>query len=72
MILNHAIFKRDSYLNARVPKEIKEQFDALAQKKGKTKSEYVLELVLKELEKEGIKIQAAAANPKNESPCLKK
>lgn len=64
MILNHAIFKRDCFLNSRVPKEVKEQFDKLAQEKGRTKSEYILDLVLKELEKEGIKIQASAANAK--------
>lgn len=62
MILNNAIFKRDSYLNTRVPKEVKEQFEALARKKGRSRSEYILELVLKELEKEGIKIQADASN----------
>lgn len=64
MILNNAIFKRDSFLNARVPKEVKKQFETLAQKKGRSKSEYILALVLKELEKEGIQIQAEANNPK--------
>lgn len=64
MILNNAIFKRDSYLNTRVPKEVKEQFEALARKKGRSRSEYILELVLKELEKEGIKIQAKTSHPK--------
>ena len=67
MILNHAIFKRDHFLNSRVPKEVKDQFDKLAQGKGKTKSEYLLELVLQELEKEGIQIQASATNAKNDN-----
>lgn len=66
MILNNAIFKRDCFLNSRVPKEVKRQFDWLAQQKGKTKSEYLLELVLQELEKEGIQIQAPAANAKTD------
>lgn len=67
MILNNAIFKRDSFINTRVPKEVKKQFGALALKKGRSKSEYILELVLKELEKEGIQIQAAADNAKNDN-----
>lgn len=66
MILNNAIFKRDSFLNARVPKEVKKQFEILAQRKGKSKSEYILALVLKELENEGIQIQAEAANLKKQ------
>jgi predicted DNA-binding protein len=56
MILNHAIYKRDSFINARVPAVVKEQFEKLAQEKGRSKSEYVLELVLRELEKEAITI----------------
>lgn len=65
MIVNQILFKRDSFINARVPKEIKEQFERLARSKGKSKSEYVLELVLQELTKEGIQIKAVADNPKN-------
>ena len=64
MIINNAIFKRDSFLNSRVPKEVKEQFEILAERKGRSKSEYVLELVLKELEKEGMKVTGGATNPK--------
>jgi predicted DNA-binding protein len=64
MILNNAIFKRDSFLNARVPKEVKQKFEELAKSKGRSKSEYILALVLKELEQEGIRIQAKADNPK--------
>jgi len=66
MILNNAIFRRDSFLNARVPKAVKKQFDLLSRKKGRSKSEYILELVLRELEKEGIQIQAEAVNPQND------
>ena len=66
MILNNAIFKRDSFLNARVPKQVKKEFDILSQKKGRSKSEYILELVLKELENEGIQIQAKPGNLKNQ------
>ena len=62
MILNHAIYKRDSFLNARVPSEVKESFEQLAKSKGRSKSEYLLELVLKELEKEGIQIQSNHQN----------
>lgn len=66
MIINHVIFKRDSFLNARVPKEVKKQFEILAQRSGRSKSEYILALVLKELENEGIQIQAETANHKNQ------
>jgi uncharacterized protein (DUF1778 family) len=62
MILNNAIFKRDDFLNARVPKEVKKQFEALALAKGKSKSEFILELVLKELEREGIQIKPDSNN----------
>jgi predicted DNA-binding protein len=65
MIINNAIFKRDTFLNARVPKEVKKKFSALANAKSKTMSEYILELVLNEFEKEDIRIKADANNLKN-------
>jgi|GEM_PF-4857856 predicted DNA-binding protein len=65
MVLNNAIFKRDDFINARLPKEVKKQFELLALRKGRSKSEYILELILKELEREEIKIQAEANHTKN-------
>ena len=65
MIFKNVIFKRDSFINTRVPKQVKSKFDSLAKSKGKSKSKYLLELVLKELESEGIQIQAIANNAKN-------
>lgn len=65
MIINYVLFRRDTFINTRVPKKVKEAFGKLAQSKGKTKSEYLLELVLKELENEGIQFQASATNSKN-------
>ena len=52
MIIGDTFFKRDDVLHARLPGEIKKAFQALAKTKGKTVSEYVLELVLKELRRE--------------------
>ena len=66
MILNYAIFKRDAYLGARVPQVIKNELGKLAKSKGKNRSEYLLELVLKELEREGIQIMAQADNSKKQ------
>jgi predicted DNA-binding protein len=66
MILNNAFFKRKAFLNSRVPNEVKAQFEKLARKKGKSNSEYILELILRELEREGIQIQAKANNTKND------
>ncbi len=66
MIINHVIFKRDAFLNARIPKEVKDQFEILAKAKGRTMSEFILEIILKEFEREGVQIQATASNPKTE------
>lgn len=52
MIIGNTFFKRDAVLHARVPGEIKEAFQKLAKEKGKTASEYVLELILQELHRE--------------------
>jgi len=52
MIIGNIFFKRDAVLHARVPGEIKKAFQQLAKQKGKTASEYVLELVLQELHAE--------------------
>ena len=52
MIIGNTFFKRDAVLHARVPGEIKEAFQKLAKEKGKTTSEYVLELILQELHRE--------------------
>ena len=52
MIIGKTFFKRDAVLHARVPGEIKEAFQKLAKEKGKTASEYVLELILQELHRE--------------------
>lgn len=52
MIIGDTFFKRDDVLHARLPSEVKKAFQALAKTKGKTVSEYVLELVLKELRRE--------------------
>lgn len=57
MILNNAIFKRDEFINSRIPKEVKQQFELLAAQKGRSKSEYILSLILKELEQEGIRVE---------------
>lgn len=57
MILNNVIFKRDDFLNVRVLKEVKKQFEVFVFVKGKSKSEFIFELVLKELEWEGIQIK---------------
>jgi predicted DNA-binding protein len=56
MIIGNTFFKRDAVLHARIPGQIKKAFQELAKEKGKTTSEYVLELVLNELhrEEEGI------------------
>ncbi|NET37016.1 MAG: hypothetical protein F6K19_34165 [Cyanothece sp. SIO1E1] len=52
MIIGNTFFKRDAVLHARVPGEIKKAFQDLAKKKGRTASEYVLELILQELQLE--------------------
>lgn len=52
MIIGKTFFKRDAVLHARVPGEIKEAFQKLAKEKGRTASEYVLELILGELHRE--------------------
>ena len=52
MIIGNTFFKRDAVLHARVPGEIKEAFQKLAKEKGRTASEYVLELILQELQRE--------------------
>lgn len=52
MIIGKTFFKRDAVLHARIPGEIKETFQTLAKEKGKTASEYVLELILQELHRE--------------------
>lgn len=52
MIIGKTFFKRDAVLHARVPGEIKEAFQKLAKERGKTASEYVLELILQELHRE--------------------
>ena len=52
MIIGKTFFKRNAVLHARVPGEIKEAFQKLAKEKGKTASEYVLELILQELHRE--------------------
>lgn len=52
MIIGNTFFKRDAVLHARVPGEIKEAFQQLAKEKGRTASEYVLELILQELQRQ--------------------
>lgn len=52
MIIGNIFFKRDAVLHARVPGKIKEAFQKLAKEKGRTASEYVLELILQELQQE--------------------
>ena len=52
MIIGNTFFKRDAVLHARVPGEIKDAFQKLAKAKGRTASEYVLELILQELHRE--------------------
>lgn len=60
MIIGDTFFKRDDVLHARLPGEVKKAFQVLARTKGKTVSEYVLELVLKELRREeGMREQSA-------------
>lgn len=66
MIIGKTFFKRDAVLHARVPGEIKEAFQTLAKEKDKTASEYVLELILQELQREeGISENHTAAKSKN-------
>ena len=66
MIIGKTFFKRDAVLHARVPGEIKEAFQKLAKEKGKTASEYVLELILQELHREeGRDQDHPAAKPQN-------
>ena len=66
MIIGNTFFKRDAVLHARVPGEIKKAFQDLAKKKGRTASEYVLELILQELQlEEGRDRHQDAGNPQN-------
>ncbi|PHN00929.1 ribbon-helix-helix domain-containing protein [Flavilitoribacter nigricans] len=65
MIIGKTFFKRDAFLHARVPEEIKQAFQALAKSKGKTASEYVLELVLNELEREEVNLQSSVGDKQN-------
>ena len=52
MIIGTTVVNRASYINCRVPEAIKEQFYLMAKAKGKSASTYLLELILKEIEKE--------------------
>lgn len=65
MIIGKTFFKRNAVLHARVPGEIKEAFQKLAKEKGKTASEYVLELILQELHQEEGERNHSAAKPQN-------
>ena len=66
MIIENVFFKRDAFLHARVPEEIKKAFQELAKSKGKTVSGYVLELILKELSQEKGNFHPSAVNTKKE------
>lgn len=52
MIIENTFYKRNAVLHTRLPEEVKQAFQVLAQEKGKTASTYMLELVLNELKKE--------------------
>ena len=56
MIIGTSIVNRSAYVNCRLPQAIKDQFVDLAKAKGKSASAYLLELVLKEFERESIPI----------------
>ena len=67
MVIENVYFKRDAVLHARVPEEIKRAFMELAERKDKSASEYVLELVLRELRCETQNaIQTALNHQKND------
>ena len=57
MIIGTSIVNRASYINCRVPEAIKEQFYLMAKAKGKSASTYLLELILKEIERENKETQ---------------
>ena len=72
MIIGTTIVSRAAYINCRLPEHLKQQFYALAKSKGKSGSSYLLELILKEFERENIPIGPNAAidpiaKPENES-----
>ena len=57
MIIGTSIVNRASYINCRLPEAIKEQFILMAKARGKSASTYLLELILKEIERENKETQ---------------
>lgn len=53
MFIGETFYKCDAFIHARLPEEVKQAFRALALEKDKTASEYVLDLILRELHQEG-------------------
>ena len=60
MILNYVIYKRDQCLTMRIPESVKKGLEKLANSKGISRSEYVLNLILADLEKENILISQSS------------
>ena len=56
MIIGTSIVNRSAYVNCRLPQALKDQFVELAKAKGKSASAHLLELILKEFERESIPI----------------
>ena len=67
MIIGTTVIKRASYVNCRLPEPIKQRFYQIAKAKGVSASSYLLELILKELERENslANLPESIAKPQN-------